>query len=121
MRANIEDNKQYGIRIESGLVLGSMEWAPADNEALDPDSPPLLIMNPAGAVDVLLPDATTVPKGLAFLVFNKSASTITFKTSGDAAFTTAIVLLTMESAWIVNMGDSTAALGWRATATATSA
>lgn len=119
-RVNGEDQKLYNPRIESGLVFGSVEWVPADNAALDPDSPTLVFLNPAGAVDILMPDGTTVPKGLAFLMVNISASTITLKTSGDAAFTTAIVLLAGESAWVFNTGSATAALQWRATGTAPS-
>lgn len=120
MRANGEDNKFYDPRIEKGLVLNFMEWVPVDNEAIDPDSPPWLIMNPAGAIDILMPDGSLLPKGLAFFMSNISANIITLKTFGDAAFTTAIVLAAGESAWVINYGGSTAALQWRASATAPS-
>lgn len=119
-RMNMEDNKTYGIRIESGFVLAPVEWVPADNEVFDPDSPPFVIMNPAGAVDILMPDGSLLPKGLAFFMSNISAFAITLKTSADAAFTTAIVLAAGESAWVINYGGSTAALQWRAGATAPS-
>lgn len=119
-RVNSEDAKFYGGRIENGLYLGSMTWVPADNEALDPDAPTLIFLDPAGAVDVLMPAVTPEMKGLAFLMSNISANAVTLKTSADAAFTTAIVLAGGESAWVFCTGSATAALGWRATATAAS-
>lgn len=119
-RVNGEDQKQYGIRIESQWKLGSVEWVPADNAALDPDSPPLVIMNPAGAVDVLMPASDDTTKGLCFLMSNISASVITLKTSGDAAFTTAISIGAGESTLVFCTGSATAALGWRAIGTASS-
>lgn len=120
MRGNTEGNRMGDFLIEKGLRLASMQWAPADNEALDADAPPLLIMDPAGAIDLLMPAASADLKGLTFLMSNISANAITLKTSGDAAFTTAIVLAAGESSIVFCTGSSTAALGWRAIATAAS-
>lgn len=120
MRNNHEDGIFYRPRIQSGFRLGVAEFVPADNFAIDEDMPTWLILDPAGAVDVLLPESTAARKGLGFFITNISASTITLKSSGDAAFTTAISLATMESTWVFCTGHATAALGWRAGATAAS-
>lgn len=120
MRNNLEDVKMYRPRIQSGLFLGTVEWVPADNAVIDEDSPVWHILNPAGAVDLLLPESTAARKGLAFLLTNISANSITVKASDDTAFTTTIVLATMESAWVMCTGNADKALGWRATATAAS-
>jgi hypothetical protein len=119
-RNNIEDAKLYSPLIESGLRLRSAAITITDNYVLDADSPPLLFLDAAGAVDLLMPAASEALKGLTFVIFNVSASTITLKTSGDAAFTTAIVLATLEGTVVVCTGSTTAALGWRALATALS-
>lgn len=120
-RSNGEDQKFYNPRIESGWKLGSMEWVPVDNEVFDADSPPLVFLNPAGAVDVLMPAVTPDMKGLTFLFSNVSGNAVTLKTSADAAFATAIVLAAGESALVFCTGSGTANLGWRACATASSA
>lgn len=119
MRSNLDDNKAYGLRLERNVYMGSMEWVPVDNEVIDPNSPFWLIMNPGGAIDILMP-AADGKKGLVFLMSNVSANAITLKTSADAAFTTAIVLAGGESAFVFCTGSATAALGWRAIATAAS-
>lgn len=119
-RVNESDARTYRARTEAGWRLGQLEYVPADNWPLPADAPTHIILNPAGAVDVLMPPSNAANKGLVFLITNISANTITLKTDGDAAFTTAIVLAAMESCWVVCTGHATAALGWRGTATAAS-
>lgn len=119
-RANGEDQKLYNPRIMQGLKFATLELTAADNYVLDEDSPTLIFINASGNIDVLLPESTAARKGLTFIVFNISASTVTFKSSGDAAFTTAIALATLEGTILVCTGHATAALGWRALATALS-
>ncbi len=119
MRNNHEDGVYTGMLIAKGLKLGTLEFVPADNFAIDADMPPWLILDPAGAIDVLMP-AAAGNKGLTFVITNISANTITLKTSGDAAFTTAISIATMETAIVFCTGHATAALGWRSIATAAS-
>lgn len=119
-RLNLEDNKLYAPTIETLFKLRTIELVPADNHVFDADYPPLVIMNPAGAVDVLMPASSDTLKGVCYLISNVSANAITLKTSADAAFTTAIVLAGGESAWVFCTGSATAALGWRAIATAAS-
>lgn len=120
MRSNSEDAKQYDPRIARGWRLESMLWVPADNAVFDINFPPYVELNPAGAVDILLPTSNAARRGLMFLLSNISASTVTLKTDGDAAFTTAIVLATLENTIIFCTGSATQAIGWRALATALS-
>jgi hypothetical protein len=119
------ENLMGGNRAEdviiNGMKLLKMSFVPADNAPLNKDMPTYIEMNPAGAVDVLMPAVTADMAGLMFFLSNISSNTITLKTSGDAAFTTAIVLAAGENCWVVCTGSSTAALGWRGTATASSA
>lgn len=121
MRSIGENTEQYGGLVKTGWRLGWMDWVPADNEVIDPDAPPYLIMRPAGAIDILMPTSSESIKGLMFLMSNASANAITLKTDGDAAFTTAIVLAANETTLVVCTGSSTQAIGWRAIGTASSA
>lgn len=120
-RMNFEDSKMYRCRVESGWYLASAEFVPADNFPITEDMPPMLILNPAGAIDVLMPASTPARKGLTFFLCNPSANAITLKTDGDAAFTTAIVLAAGENTIVTCTGSPTAALGWRGVGTASSA
>lgn len=119
-RSNLEDNKAYDFVFEKAFRLRKTTWIPADNAVWSLAFPPYVELNPAGAVDILLPVGAVADAGLCWLISNISASTITFKSSGDAAFTTAIVLATLENAWLFATGSTTAAISWRATATALS-
>ncbi len=119
-RVNLEGMRLADFVVERGFRLRSQEWVPADNAVIDANMPTLLIMNPAGAIDILMPPSNDANKGLCFFMSNPSANAITLKTSADAAFTTAIVLAAGESAWVFCTGSATAALGWRAIGTAAS-
>src|SRR5436190_18487795 len=121
MRQRLDDASIFGERVFKGWQLKKMVWVPADNAVFDKAFPPYVELNPAGAVDILLPNVTDVDAGLMFLLSNPSAFTVTLKTAADAAFTTAIVLLTTENTLLFSTGSTTAALGWRALGTATSA
>lgn len=120
MRQRFDDPILYNPRIRTGMRLEKMSWIPADNAVWDLDFPPYVELNPAGAVDILLPNVTAGDAGLMYLVSNISASTVTFKTAADAVFTTAIVLATLENTILFSTGSATAALGWRAVGTALS-
>ena len=121
MRTNMEGMRMADFLVERGWRLASQEWVPADNAVIDANMPPLLIMAPAGAIDILMPVSNAANKGLTFLMMNNSANAITLKTSADAAFTTAIVLAANETTLVTCTGSATAALGWRAIGTASSA
>lgn len=121
MRNNHDDALLNRPVIEAGLRLRAMHMVPADNQVMDKGMPPWWVLNPAGNVDILMPAVTPDMDGLMFFITNISANTITLKTAADAAFTTAIVLATMESTWVA--ADGTAAtqpVAWRAAATAAS-
>jgi len=120
-KINQEFSRQFKSLIEAGWKLKAKVWTPADNDAISADDPPLLIASPAGAIDLLMPVSNDVNQGLMFLICNNSASAITLKTSADAAFTTAIALAANETTLVVCTGHATAALGWRAIGTASSA
>lgn len=119
MRPNLENSNIFDGIIRRGWKLQKVSLVPADNFPIPVNSPPYIELNPAGAVDVLLP-AADGNEGLMFLISNISGSTITIKSSGDVAFTTTIVLLTLESVIVFCTGSATAALGWRAFATGAS-
>lgn len=120
MRVNVEGMRLADFVIERGLRLASQEWVPADNAVIDVNMPPLLIVNPAGAIDLLMPTSNAARKGLCFIISNPSANAVTLKTDGDAAFTTAIVLAAGETTLVFCTGSTTQALGWRGMATAAS-
>lgn len=120
MRSNQEDVKISDPRFKRGFRLEKVSLVPADNHVFDINYPPYVELNPAGAVDVLMPTSTAARAGLCFLISNISASTITLKTDGDAAFTTAISLATLENTLVFCTGSTTQAIGWRALATALS-
>ena len=120
MRTNQSDSKVYDPRFQRGFRLEKMVWIPADNAVFDINFAPYVELNPAGAVDVLMPESTLARAGIMFFLSNISANTVTLKTNGDAAFTTAIALATLENAWVICTGSTTQAIGWRGSATALS-
>lgn len=120
MRTTMENNDVYDPLIRRGFRLAAATIIPADNYVLDANAPPLLLMNPAGAVDVLMPTSNAARQGLTFHIVNLSANTITLKTDGDAAFTAAIAIASTQMAVVICSGSATQAIGWRAmTAAAT--
>lgn len=112
-RTNMEGARTRDFIYGPGFRFANAELVPADNYQLTDQHPPLLFMNPAGAIDVLMPTSTAARKGLMFIIVNLSASTITLKTDGDAAFATAISIATATSARVVCTGNATQNLGWR--------
>lgn len=117
---NLFGQRSFDLMIQKGWRLKKMVWIPADNAVFDINFPPYVELNPAGAVDVLMPASTAAIEGMMFLLSNISANTVTLKTSADAAFTTAISIATLENTIVFCTGSATAALGWRALATALS-
>lgn len=119
-RNRFDDPRMWNPRIVRGFRLEKVSLVPADNHVFDINYPPYVELNPAGAVDILLPAGAAENAGLCFLISNPSASTITMKSSGDVAFTTSIVLATLENTIIFCTGSATAAVSWRALGTALS-
>lgn len=120
MRSTLEDNRSRDVRIQKGWRLEKMVWIPADNAVFDINFPPYIELNPAGAVDVLMPAGALVNAGLMWLMSNISANTVTLKTTADNAFTTAISIATLENTIVFCTGSTTEAIAWRALATALS-
>lgn len=120
-KVNMEFSRLFRTIIEAGWRLKPKVWVPANNDTIGADDPPLQIMAPAGAVAVRLPISNADNQGLMFLLVNNSANAITMNTSAGAGFTTAIVLAANESTLVVCTGNATAALGWQAIGTASSA
>lgn len=112
-RVLLENNPIFDPVIEKGFRLRCADLIPADNFPIPADGPPVWFMTPAGAIDLLMPTSSAARKGLTFIVHNLSGSTITFKTDGDAAFTTAIVATAGQSTILTCTGSTTQALGWR--------
>lgn len=112
MRANIEDARQRGTRMGPEFFFDIATWVNVDNAVLDPVAPMMQHLNPAGAVDLLLPTSSPARKGLAFIFCNLSANVITLKTDGDAAFTTAMTVAANGATRVVCTGNPTQALGW---------
>jgi hypothetical protein len=73
-----------------------------------------LFMNPAGAINVLMPTSSAVRRGLFFVIVNLSANIITLQTDGGAGFTTAITVPATGATRVVCTGDTSQVLGWRA-------
>jgi hypothetical protein len=113
-RMNIEGARMRDIRIGKGLTMESATFVPADNFVLTVDHPSLLFLNPAGAIDVLMPTSSAARQGLRYTIVNLSANTITLKTDGDAAFTAAIAIASTQMCEVVCTGSATQAVGWRA-------
>jgi hypothetical protein len=113
-RQNIENARMRDIRFGRGFFMESATYIPADNWALPANAPPLLFLNPAGAIDVLMPTSSPALQGLSFRIVNRGAGSITLKTDGDAAFTAAIVITNTQMADVVCTGSATQASGWAA-------
>jgi len=117
-RVNENDSRSVGAYHAGGFKLGVCELVPANDYVLSAKMPPVVIMTPAGAVDVLMPASSAETKGLTFWIYNVGAGgIITLKTSTDAAFATAITVA-VSGGWVmvVCTGSPTANLGWRVVA-----
>lgn len=110
----------WNPRVVRGFRLEKVALVPADAALFDINYPPYVEMNPAGAVGVLMPAGAVANVGICFLLSNISASTITVKGSAGNAFTTTIVLLTLENTIVFCTGSTTEAISWRGLATALS-
>lgn len=120
-RNRFDDPRMWNPRVVRGFRLEKMTLVNADNALFDINYPPYVELNPAGAVDLLMPAGAAANAGICFLLSNISGSTITVKSSTDVAFTTTIILLTIENTIVFCTGSTTEALAWRALGTASSA
>lgn len=113
-RVNLEGLRTRDILYGPGFRLQSTSIVPADNYALSIETPPLVFLNPAGAIDLLMPESTAVRRGIIFIFVNLSGNVVTLKTNGDAAFTTAVTVAATAATRVVCTGDTSQVLGWRA-------
>lgn len=113
MRTNIENARFRDCRWGKGFIMESMTYIPASGFVLPPDAPPLIFLNPAGAVNILMPTSSVTQQGKRFTIVNLSANTITLQTDGGAAFTAAIAIASTQMTEVVCTGSATQALGWR--------
>lgn len=111
-RINLEGLRTRDIRYGPGFQFQSETLVPATGFVVDPNSPPMLMLNPAGAVNVRLPTSTDARRGLIFIFVNISGSVITLQTDGGAAFATAISVAANAANRVVCTGNSTQNLGW---------
>jgi hypothetical protein len=116
MRTTLEDNVVRNILIERGFNLKAVTWVPTSGQAIDANFAPVIFLNAAGAVNILMPTSTPARAGLTFFLQNISGTTVTLQTDGGAAFTTAIAIATLKGAVVTCTGSTTQALGWRAIA-----
>lgn len=113
MRTNLDDNKTFGIRLGPKTVYENMTTAGATT--LSVNSPPMIFLGAAGAVNLPSSDPAVVgsaAKGQVFIFANLTAGAIAVQTSAGGAFTTAISVAANASARVVCTGSATAALGW---------
>jgi hypothetical protein len=116
MRANLEDNRARGLRIDSGLTYGTMTGALTAAQQLTIDHPVMTILSAAQATaTVRLPPASgpgAADVGQVLMFTNLSGNVVTFNTSSGVAFTTAITVPANGSARVICTGNTTPALGW---------
>lgn len=111
-RINLSDALIRGLRIGPEMRFRTELSVQADNFMVDPLSPPMIFLNPAGAIDVLMPLSTELRKGLIFIFVNLSANIVTLKTNADVAFTTPITVAANGATRVVCTGSSSNSLGW---------
>lgn len=115
MRTNLEDNKTYGMRLGPKTVWASESSVQTTGQAISVASPPMIFLNPAGAINLLLPPSSGVgaaTPGQVFLFVNLTGNVVTLQTSGGAAFATAITVAANAATRVVCTGSATANLGW---------
>jgi len=111
-RVNLEGLRTRDIRHGPGFQYQSETMVPVTGFVVDPNSPPVMMMNPAGAISVRLPTSTPARTGLMFIFVNLSGNVITLQTDGGAGFTTAVTVAANGATRVICTGNATQALGW---------
>jgi len=111
-RVNLEGLRTRDIRYGPGFQFQSEIVTPTTGFVVDPNAPPMLMMNPGGAVNVRLPTSTDLRRGLAFIFVNLSGNVITLQTDGGAGFTTAVTVAANGATRVVCTGNTSQVLGW---------
>lgn len=114
-RMNLDDNRAYGLTLGPKLKYGNEQAVQTTGQAIDVGSPPMIFLNPAGAINMLLPPSSgagAAAKGQVFILVNLSGNVVTLQTSGGAAFATAVTVAANGATRVVCTGSTTANLGW---------
>jgi hypothetical protein len=114
-RINLDDNRAYGLTLGPKLKLANEQAAQTAGQTVDVGSPPAIFLNPAGAVNLLLPPSSGVgaaAKGQVFIFVNLSGNIVTLQTSAGGAFATAITVAANGATRVICTGSTTANLGW---------
>lgn len=114
MRSNIEHARLRNCRIGVGRIHEVLTFIAPNAFALPIDSPPMLLLNPAGAVNILMPTSTAARAGQRFTIVNRGGGSITLQTDGGAGFTAAIVITNTQMAEVVCTGLTSQVVGWAA-------
>lgn len=115
MRANLENVRSRDQRQDAGWFFGSVDFVPVTGAVVDPNSPPVWFVNPAGAINMRLPPSSgagAARKGQVFIFVNRSGNVVTLQTSAGAGFTTAITVAANAATRVICTGDTTAGTGW---------
>jgi hypothetical protein len=111
-RINLEGLRTRDIRHGPGFVFQNGIITPATGYVVTIEHPPMMFMNPAGAVNILLPTSNAVRRGTIFIFVNLSANVITLQTDGGVGFTTALTVAANGSNRVVCTGNVSQVLGW---------
>ena len=114
-RINLDDNRAYGLTLGPKLKFANEQATQTTGQVVDVGSPPMIFLNPGGAINLLLPPSSGVgaaTKGQVFVFVNLSGSIVTLQTSGGAAFATAVTVAANGATRVVCTGSATANLGW---------
>jgi|SRR5215813_3118467 len=115
MRANVEDIRGRGLRVDAKQSYGSADFVPLTAFQITAEMPPVMFVNPAGAINMRLPPSSgagAALKGQVFIFVNRSGNVVTLQTSAGAGFTTAITVAANAATRVICTGDATAATGW---------
>jgi hypothetical protein len=93
-RINLDDNRTWGLSLGPRTVFQTEQGVQVTADVISPDSPPMILLAPAGAINMRLPPsnpatAGAARKGQIFIFVNTGGNVVTLQTSTGAAFTTA--------------------------------
>ena len=88
MRNSLENTKGYNISVELGFKMAYMAFNAVNDQALNVNMPPVLLIDPAGgAKDILLP-AEADSEGLMFFIVNTADASENLVVKEDSDTTT---------------------------------
>jgi hypothetical protein len=116
-RINLDDNKTWGLRLGARTVFESEQGVQVTADVVSADSPPVIMLSPAGAINMKLPPsnpatAGAARKGQIFIFVNLSGNIVTLQNTAGAAFTTAVTVAANGATRVICTGNTTEALGW---------